>query len=132
MARIIFYEKPGCINNTKQKRILSDAGHEVEARNLLEENWTKESLGKFFKSYLVSEWFNMTAPLIKEGSIVPTEMTADEAVEAMIEHPILIRRPLMEVNGRYILGFNVDELNSVTKETTECDDPNIEKCARTA
>lgn len=35
MATVIFYEKPGCINNTKQKARLLAAGHEVQAHNLL-------------------------------------------------------------------------------------------------
>jgi hypothetical protein len=29
MATVHFYEKPGCINNTRQKKILAAAGHEV-------------------------------------------------------------------------------------------------------
>ena len=37
MAKVIFYEKPGCANNAKQKALLAAAGHEVEARNLLTE-----------------------------------------------------------------------------------------------
>jgi hypothetical protein len=35
MARVIFYQKLGCINNGKQKALLLAAGHEVEAHNLL-------------------------------------------------------------------------------------------------
>ena len=44
MARILFYEKPGCTGNLRQKRLLVDAGHTVLARNLLTEPWTAERL----------------------------------------------------------------------------------------
>ena len=37
MATVIFYEKPGCVGNAKQKRLLADAGHEVVPRDLLTE-----------------------------------------------------------------------------------------------
>ena len=37
MATITFYEKPGCINNTRQKKLLEAAGHQVVAKNLLTE-----------------------------------------------------------------------------------------------
>ncbi|MFN7413453.1 MAG: nitrogenase-associated protein, partial [Dolichospermum sp.] len=40
MARVIFYEKPGCKGGTKQKVLLTAAGHEVVAYNLLTEPWT--------------------------------------------------------------------------------------------
>ena len=42
MAHIIFYEKPGCGGNARQKAILQAAGHEVEAKNLLAEPWTRQ------------------------------------------------------------------------------------------
>ena len=44
MATIFFCEKPGCINNTRQKTLLESAGHEVIARNLLAETWTQPRL----------------------------------------------------------------------------------------
>jgi nitrogenase-associated protein len=62
MARIVFYEKPGCGNNTKQKVLLAAAGHEVIARNLLTEPWTQERLLEFFGARPVAEWFNRAAP----------------------------------------------------------------------
>ena len=37
MATIVFYEKPGCGNNTKQKVWLAASGHTVLAKNLLTE-----------------------------------------------------------------------------------------------
>ena len=35
MAKIIFYEKPGCGGNARQKALLLASGHELEVRNLL-------------------------------------------------------------------------------------------------
>ena len=36
MARVVFYEKPGCIANRRQKALLRRSGHALELRNLLE------------------------------------------------------------------------------------------------
>jgi hypothetical protein len=58
MAKILFFEKPGCANNTRQKALLAAAGHEVDARNLLTEAWTPERLRPYFGSRPVAEWFN--------------------------------------------------------------------------
>ncbi|MGF1480514.1 MAG: ArsC/Spx/MgsR family protein [Cyanophyceae cyanobacterium] len=106
MAQVIFYEKPGCINNAKQKALLWAAGHEVVAYNLLETPWTVASLRPFFGDRPVAEWFNKTAPAVKSGAVVPEELTPMAALELMIQHPLLIRRPLIQVGEVYQCGFD--------------------------
>ncbi len=106
MTRVIFYEKPGCINNTKQKTLLQTAGHEVVACNLLTTPWTVASLRPFFGDRPVVEWFNKTAPLVKSGEVVPENLDEATALELMIRHPLLIRRPLIQVGKRFEVGFD--------------------------
>ena len=55
MATVIFYEKPGCGNNTKQKVWLAASGHTVLAKNLLTEKWTASRLRPLQKDELVTE-----------------------------------------------------------------------------
>lgn len=107
MATVIFYEKPGCINNMKQKALLKAAGHVVEARNLLTENWSAIALRSFFRDLPVSAWFNPTAPDVKSGAIAPDLITAAEALDLMMKNPLLIRRPLMQVRDRKEVGFDL-------------------------
>lgn len=103
--KITFYEKPGCINNTKQKLLLESCGHEVKAYSLLTQAWTAETLKPFFTNLPVAEWFNMAAPRIKSGELNPAVFDENSAIEAMLADPLLIRRPLMEVDNTYICGF---------------------------
>ena len=77
MAKVIFYEKPGCKNNTKQKTLLKAAGHQLEAHNLLTEPWTKDNLRLFFGDRPVAEWFNKAAPKVKSGEVVPEKIDGD-------------------------------------------------------
>lgn len=111
MAKVIFYEKPGCINNTRQKKLLRAAGHEVDARNLLEEKWTADELRLYFGDLPVASWFNRTAPAVKAGEINPDEVSEQEALQLMIKMPLLIRRPLIQVAGVYRTGFDMDVIN---------------------
>lgn len=106
MTKVIFYEKPGCINNAKQKALLWAAGHEVEAFNLLKTPWTVSTLRPFFGNLPVASWFNPTAPRIKSGEIVPENLDEGTALELMIADPILIRRPLMQVDEVRSIGFD--------------------------
>ena len=48
MARITFWEKPGCSGNARQKEILRASGHALEVRNLLTGPWTVAELSRFF------------------------------------------------------------------------------------
>ncbi|MCS6813282.1 MAG: hypothetical protein NZ772_06885 [Cyanobacteria bacterium] len=111
MATIIFYEKPGCVNNTRQKALLTAAGHTVDARNLLTERWTVQRLQQFFGHRPIVECFNPTAPLITSGAIIPAQLDWATALQLMIAHPLLIRRPLIQSGDRYSVGFNLDELD---------------------
>ncbi len=112
MAKVIFYEKTGCRNNTKQKTLLTAAGHQVEARNLLQEHWTKERLRWFFGHRPVSQWFNRTAPKVKSGEINPEQIDEETALNLMLEEPLLIRRPLIQVGYRGEVGFDTQVIDN--------------------
>jgi nitrogenase-associated protein len=112
MARIIFYEKPDCAGNAKQRRRLEAAGHELSRRDLLSTPWTAELLLPFLASLPVSLWFNRAAPRVKEGVINPDGLGAEEALALLLAEPLLIRRPLMErEDGARMVGFDVAEVD---------------------
>ena len=113
MTTIIFYEKPGCINNTKQKKLLEQAGHSVVAKSLLTEDWSANPmhLRGFFTNKPVSDWFNRSAPAIKEGKVIPQKLTEEQAIILMLEDPLLIRRPLMQVGDEKSVGFEEREID---------------------
>jgi nitrogenase-associated protein len=111
MTIILFFGKPGCINNEKQKTWLTDAGHSVEDISILSHPWTKETLRPFFGEMPVSEWFNPTAPAITRGGFNPDTCTEDQALNAMISDKLLIKRPLMEIEGEKIVGFSPVDLD---------------------
>ncbi|NTW68903.1 MAG: arsenate reductase family protein [Chlorobiaceae bacterium] len=113
MATILFYEKPGCQNNTRQKALLEHSGHSVDALNLLEHPWTKEELEEYFGKKPVAECFNVAAPRIKSGEVNPLLFTKEEAITLMIKEPLLIKRPLMKIGSRYFQGFDIDELKKL-------------------
>ena len=110
MAFIQFFEKPGCINGEKQKNILIEAGNVLECLNILEHPWSREELAPFFAAKEPALIMNHTAPAIKKGEIVPANLQYDEAVSLMIQNPILIKRPLIRVDGLSIQGFTDERL----------------------
>jgi nitrogenase-associated protein len=113
MAVVTFFEKPGCGTNRKQKAMLAAAGHEVDERNLLTEPWTAERLLGFFGDAPVASWFNPAAPRVKSGEVDPAALAADQALGLMLREPLLIRRPLIEADGRRCAGFDREPVLSL-------------------
>jgi len=134
MTEIVFYEKPGCATNRKQKALLAEAGHTVVARDLLAERWTADRLRGFFGDTAVETWFNPNAPQVKSGAINPRAFDADLALETMTAAPLLIRRPLIEADGHKCSGFDrplVQALLGPDKEpsaTVACSRPDGTPC----
>jgi nitrogenase-associated protein len=110
MAKVIFYEKPGCAGNARQRRILEDAGHTVEARSLVDTPWTNEALLSFFGSLPVAQWFNLNSLPVKSGDVVPERLDREAALALLKAQPLLIRRPLLEVDGERRVGFEAESI----------------------
>lgn len=130
MATVVFYEKPGCGNNTRQKIWLSASGHMVEARNLLKENWHEAKLRRFFGDTPLTQWFNPAAPRIKSGEVQTSALAADTALSMMIADPLLIRRPLMEVDGVCLAGFDADTVHAWIGLNDEQPADDVETCPK--
>lgn len=111
MYQFIFYEKPACSGNSRQKEILKSYGIEIIVKDLLATKWTFESLASYFEGLKTTEIFNIFAPQIKNGLIDITTISKDDAIKLMIENPILIKRPLIDINGTKICGFNIEKIN---------------------
>ena len=132
MARIVFYEKPGCRNNTRQKRLLQEAGAALDVRNLLTESWNTRRLADFFQQQPVTDWFNKSAPAVTAGIINPAAMNAENALAAMVADPLLIRRPLIEYGSFRCSGFDWPALAEPLEldTTTESPAADLETCTR--
>ena len=138
MAQVIFYEKPGCISNARQKKLLRNAGHNVVAIDLLKTDWNRNLLLNYFNNIPVPLWFNKSSPKIKSGEIEPDKLTPEKALQLILKDPILIRRPLLKVDNQYKVGFDFTEVDQWIGLNTGIDDADkdmnavsdLESCSR--
>ena len=112
MANIVFWEKPGCPGNVKQKEILRASGHVLEVRDLLSESWDTAALELFFGERPVVEWFNPAHPRIKSGEVVPAAFDRQQALRLMVAEPLFIVRPLMQVDEERLAGFDLEQVHN--------------------
>lgn len=112
MPVVIFYEKPGCAGNARQKGVLMASGYTLDVRDLLSAPWSPDSLRPFFADRPVAEWFNRAHPKVKSGEVVPEGFDEAAALALMCAEPLFIRRPLMEANGERMAGFEDDKVDA--------------------
>jgi len=112
MARIIFYTKPGCSTSAKQIDLLKQSGHEVDVLDLLAQPWTAEQLISYFGGLPVEAWFNEKSPRVKSGEIKPAQYDQHAALALMLNDHLLIRRPLMDSDGKRMCGFDPAAINA--------------------
>ena len=122
MADITFYEKPGCLNGEKQKAILNRVGHRLHCVNILKHAWTRAELEPFLASREPRKIMNYTAPANKNGEIDPETLSFEAAVALMVATPLLIRRPLIEVDGLLLQGFDHPRLRAYLGDWDGADD----------
>ena len=135
MTHLVFFEKPGCAGNARQRSALEAAGHTLERRNLLTAHWTRESLLAFLAPLPVPDWFNLAAPDIKSGAVQPAGLDPQAALALLLEAPLLIRRPLMQRSddqSRHV-GFDTAAVHAwVGLGTNPASGASLERCASPA
>lgn len=129
MAQLVFYEKPGCAGNARQKALLTAAGHTLEVRDLLSWPWTSEMLLAFLAPLPVAQWFNRAAPRIKSGELDPDVLDHDSALRLLLAEPLLIRRPLLECEGDRRVGFDGAAIDAWIGLGADAPKKSLEGCA---
>jgi len=134
MNLVLFYEKPGCATNARQKKLLYAAGCMLIEQNLLELNMGPEELRSYMEARPVADWFNPNAPAVKSGEIDPKAFAESDALMLLLQNPILIRRPLISVNGHRMCGFDQAKIEGLlnvrlgAKVDNSCSSANGEFC----
>jgi nitrogenase-associated protein len=117
----IFFEKSGCGGNVRQKELLKKHNITFEVKDLLNTKWSYEDLVGYFEGLEIVDMFNSFAPQVRDKEIDITKLSKDEAINLMIKNPILIKRPLMQINGVKICGFDIDKINELLNINIEMD-----------
>ncbi len=135
MPVVRFFGKPGCVTNRKQKALLRDAGFVLDEVDLLKYPWGAGELANFFADREVAEWFNPAAPRVRDGQLDPEGLTASEALDLLLEEPLLIRRPLLEYDEGRMAGFDMERVQQLLGTSLvsagDAGADAIDKCSRT-
>jgi len=92
------YHNPMCGTSRKTLEILRDSGADVWVREYLKDPPTRDELKKLYERAGISprEGLRSKEELADQLGLNRPEASDDEILDAMIAHPVLINRPLVE------------------------------------
>ena len=96
------YHNPMCGTSRKTLDILSDSGCDVWIHEYLKDPPSKDELKRLYKRAGIrpSEGLRANEPIAEKLGLKNPGLTDDQILDAMVEHPILIERPIVETpNG---------------------------------
>lgn len=109
------YHNPRCGKSRQTLALIEDAGIEPEVIEYLKTPPTAEELDAILKKLKMEpqELMRKGEAIYKELKLAERELSRDEAIAVMLEHPKLIERPIVVQGRKAVLGRppeNVKEL----------------------
>lgn len=94
---VTIYHNPLCGTSRKTLEIIRETGFEPNVVEYLKAPPTREELRQMYKRAGISprEGLRSKEPIASEMGLTRPDVTDDEILDAMLEHPILINRPLV-------------------------------------
>ena len=94
---VTIYHNPLCGTSRKTLEIIRETGSEPNVVEYLKAPPTREELRQIYKRAGISprEGLRAKEPIASELGLTRPDVTDDEILDAMMEHPILINRPLV-------------------------------------
>ncbi|MCP1748414.1 nitrogenase-associated protein [Bradyrhizobium japonicum] len=88
-------------------------------QDILKEPWHADELRSFFRNMPVGSWFNRAAPRVKSGEVNLDSIDAASALALMVSDPLLIRRPLIDLDGIRCAGLDREPALSLLGHQTQ-------------
>jgi len=100
--KVTIFHNPMCGTSRKTLDILRDSGCDVWVHEYLKDPPTRDELRRLYDRAGISprDGLRSKEPLAEELGLNRPDVTDDQVLDAMVEHPILIERPIVETpNG---------------------------------
>jgi arsenate reductase len=100
MKATIFHN-PACGTSRKTLDILRESGCDVQVQEYLKNPPTRDELVRLYHRAGLTprEGLRVKEPLAAELGLNRADVTDDEVLDAMVAHPILINRPIVETSN---------------------------------
>jgi arsenate reductase (glutaredoxin) len=112
---ITIYQKPTCTTCRQVYAALKDRGVDFEAVNYYVDPIPKPKLKQLLRKMGMKprELLRTKESVYKELKLGERELSDDQLIDLMVEHPDLIQRPIVEKGARAILARPAERLREI-------------------
>ena len=97
--------------------MLLQNGVSLEERDFFKEPFTEQEIRELAKDVGVSQIFARRSPSLKQMGLAEGELTDEKMVELMLQEPRLVRRPLVNLGGKLLIGANLKVVEAALAES---------------
>ena len=109
------YHNPNCGTSRKTLEILENEGAELTVVDYLKHPPSREELERLYARAGLTprEGLRAREPLAEELGLTRPDVTDEQVLDAMVAHPILINRPLVETEKGVVLARPQDKVREI-------------------
>ena len=110
---MLFIEYPKCSTCIKAKKYLDSKNLKYEDRNITVNNPTKDELVEWIKmsGKDINKFFNTSGLKYRELGLKDKlkDMNNEEKIELLSSDGMLVKRPILVIDRKVLVGFKIDE-----------------------
>jgi len=118
MSKITIWHNPRCSKSREALKVLEENGVDAEVVKYLETPHTKEEIKNLLQMLGLKsarELMRTKEAIYKELGLKDVD-DEEKLIEAMVEHPKLIERPIVIKDGKAVIGRPLEKVIELVKE----------------
>ena len=106
------YTSPSCLSCRKVKKYFKENHIEFVEKNILNTKLQREDIFKMLvrSENGVDDIISTRSKIFKEQKICIDDMNLNELVDFVVEHPTVLKRPIILADDEIQVGYNVDDI----------------------
>ncbi len=80
---------------------------ELEERDFFKEPFTQQEIQELASDVGTAQMFARRSPSLKKMGLADQDLSEEQMVSLMLQEPRLVRRPLVRIGGRLLVGANL-------------------------
>jgi Spx/MgsR family transcriptional regulator len=96
--------------------LLLQNGVQLEERDYFKNPFSESEIRELAQSDSISAMFARRSPSLKKLGLADKELSDAEMVSLMLQEPRLVRRPLVVMDGKMLVGANIKAVEAALAE----------------
>ena len=80
---------------------------ELEERDFFKDPFTQQEIQELASDVGIAQIFARRSPSLKKMGLTDQDLSDEQMVSLMLQEPRLVRRPLVRIGGRLLVGANI-------------------------